>query len=270
MDTFEKYRAVILDNKNLSFLLLDDFKELKTIDKSDLSNDKNEKNVISNSEKVILFFKSFEMKDDGTLLETDSGGTTINKKNIFAIKEKTSNNKHYSFFLNPLYSFKELGISHIDDIEKVIEQFNNNELGRALSELSIVNNLINDTPNSMSVKQRIKYLEEIVGKFKLWFHDKNLSINNKNSELEIELEHLKNEHRVTTQKVKELKNVIKQLKLKSEKINKPKLKAAIDRNRFTNGKVNFSKVASEFGYLDGSTIKKWILKLGLSEFAKIK
>ena len=74
------------------------------------------------------------------------------------------------------------------------------------------------------------------------------------------------EHRSAVQMVKKLSRQNKALKIHRHKPNPMEMKEIIDKNRFKNDKCNNTKVGSDLG-VDPETAKRWIEKLGLSDYA---
>jgi len=75
------------------------------------------------------------------------------------------------------------------------------------------------------------------------------------------------EHRVAVKKIKQLRNENKALKLHTGKPSRMAMKVIIDKNRFkSNDIANCTNIGKEIGR-DPETAKRWIQKLGLSDYA---
>jgi hypothetical protein len=75
------------------------------------------------------------------------------------------------------------------------------------------------------------------------------------------------EHRVAVKIIKKQKRQLRALKLHRHKPTQMEMKEIIDKHRFkSNDKANCTKIGNELG-IDPETAKRWIQKLGLSDYA---
>ena len=75
------------------------------------------------------------------------------------------------------------------------------------------------------------------------------------------------EHRVAVKMIKKQKRQLRALKLHRHKPTQMEMKEIIDKHRFkSNDKANCTKIGNELG-IDPETSKRWIQKLGLSDYA---
>ena len=136
----------------------------------------------------------------------------------------------------------DLNISKLIDIEKEIWS-----LGLEFEESGI------ELPESMKrFKPYIKLYEETIA--------------NNHQEPKNPDEDTKTELRIAHEKIKQFKKEKTALKIHRYKPKQMEMKNIIDRNRFINDKANCTKIGNELG-IDPETAKRWIEKLGLSDYA---
>ena len=157
-------------------------------------------------------------------------------------------------------------ISILNDSIGYCTELNREQYNLTKKYLLYWNSKISLNPESELYKRRISYLQTVKGELDLWFESKKLSITDVENNETITLS---NELAAAHFVIKKLRLNIKALTLKAKRPNKDELKLLIDDNRFTNGKVNLTKIGKSLGK-HSDTIKRWIQNDGLSEYANLR
>ncbi len=229
----------------------------------------------------IKLFYSYQQHKDGVTLVIDKGGSIIDEvppRMRTIIHFHTFEYNHE--FSMPIYSL----FGRIKEITEVIGNMDLSvNLDKGLEYLIKLNkeqyNIVEEKLNNIKRETKenlqnefnnrfVLYLKIVQSELKAWL-DKNCkdSLTNLtgNSDIVIKVEELSINKK--NNKVLQNESVVQPVKWKE--ITSKKLKELIDKNRSSTGKVNLSAIGRMVGR-DPDTIKKWIIKKNLSQFANLK
>ena len=70
----------------------------------------------------------------------------------------------------PEFSLQQFGIDDMAHLPKMSEEWNRAELSRAYAELDKETQRLEKLPHSSSLEARVMYLQEVIGRFLIWYH----------------------------------------------------------------------------------------------------
>jgi hypothetical protein len=162
----------------------------------------------------------------------------------------------------------QLGISSKSESVQLLREHNDVEIFRARSALERWRDELDKYPQSEDVQLQVKYHEGVVGKFIEWYilhgfdsPQLNTPQSKENEELrrvEKELENLSSERRVSNEIIVRLRKKVRY----RDRPAREDLEQLVDKFRFKNGKINYSRLAEKLGRTN-KTAKAWCDEYGI-------
>ena len=133
-----------------------------------------EVSISSDQEYFLLDDQTFAMDEDGSLVTNATSVLGIGKLSPYLRPHSMS--ERLGHHLVDSYTGKQLGLSESTTEIDILKGCNDRELKRAIDALQSMRLEQKKLPNSKERLQRVAFLENVVGKFAVWYEEKGLTL----------------------------------------------------------------------------------------------